>query len=147
MREIAGRDARIAELGGERLDLVQQIEKDREARQAEIETLHARSGAIATDNRRLDEERTQAEAKARELRARLDERDSVVALLESRFTELLVTRADEDKRTRALREMETGLEVRIVELAGQIGGLAAEFAQLGSAREVARPRCSRFEIS
>ena len=71
----------------ERAALVDRWEQDREARQAEMVALGGRLDAIASENRRLGEDRN---------------------------------------------EMGSRLEARIAELAGQIGGLAAEFAQMGS---------------
>ena len=72
---IAGRDAEIAALA-ERAALVQQLEEDREARQAEMQSIQARLGELEADNRRLGEERDRAEALASELRAALDEREA-----------------------------------------------------------------------
>ena len=59
-RVIAERDAEIAALA-ERAALVQRLEQDREARQAEIEAIRARLGELEMDNRRLGEERDRAE--------------------------------------------------------------------------------------
>ena len=61
-RVIAGRDAEIATLA-ERAALVQRLEEDREARQAEMEAIRGRLGALEADNRRLGEERDRAEAR------------------------------------------------------------------------------------
>jgi O-antigen biosynthesis protein len=130
-RVIAGRDAEIAALA-ERAALVQRLEEDREARQAEIEAIRAGLGELKMDNRRLGEERDRAEVLARELRAGLDERDTVVASLGSRLTEWLAAREVASDWTRDVNEMGGRLEVRIAELTGQIGGLAAGFAQMGS---------------
>ena len=212
-RVIAGRDAEIAALA-ERAALVQRLEEDREARQAEMESIRARLGELEADNRRLGEERDRAEALASELRAGLDEREAVcqeqARVIAGRDAEIaalaeraaLVQRLEEDRearqarsrrsgpasaswrwtidgwarsgtgprpwrraprragrarhrrcvigiaidgmargtgrrsdRTRDVNEMGSRLEARIAELAGQIGGLAAEFAQMGSREE------------
>ena len=130
-RVIAGRDAEIAALA-ERAALVERLEEDREARQAEIEAIRASLGELEMDNRRLGEERDRAEVLARELRAGLDERDTVVASLGSRLTEWLAAREVARDWTRDVNEMGGRLEARIAELAGQIGGLAAGFARMGS---------------
>ena len=74
-RVIAGRDAEIAALA-ERAALVQRLEEDREARQAEMQSIQARSGELEADNRRLGEERDRALALTGELRAELEEREA-----------------------------------------------------------------------
>ena len=72
---IALRDAEIAALA-ERAALVQGLEEDRRARQAEMESIQARFGEMEADNRRLAEERDRALALASELRAGLEEREA-----------------------------------------------------------------------
>ena len=134
-RVIAGRDAEVAALT-ERAALVDRLEEEREARRAEMVAIRGRLDAIASDNRRLGEERDRAEALARELCAGLDERDAVVASLGSRLTECS-RRESANAGTREFNEMASRLESRIAELTGQIGGLTAEFARMGS-REAGR---------
>ena len=85
-RVILGRDAEVATLT-ERAALVDRLEAEGEVRRAEMVALVGRLDAIASENRRLGEERN---------------------------------------------EMVGRLEARIAELTGQIGGLAAEFARMGS---------------
>jgi GT2 family glycosyltransferase/glycosyltransferase involved in cell wall biosynthesis len=130
-RVIVRRDAEVAALT-ERAALVDRLEEEREARRAEMVALRGRLDAIASDNRRLGEERDRAEALARELRAGLDGRDTVVASLGSRLADLLAAREGASDWIRDVNEMGSRLEARIAELTGQIGGLAAEFAQMGS---------------
>jgi GT2 family glycosyltransferase/glycosyltransferase involved in cell wall biosynthesis len=141
-RVIASRDAEIAALANERAAVLERMEAEREARQAEIASIQAGLKAITTQSRRLEEQRAQAEATVHELRAGLEARDSVVALLESRLSDLLVTREAANERAREATETATHLEARIAGLAGQIGALAVEFAEMGS-REGSREAAIR----
>ncbi len=75
LQEIANRETELAASRTERAALERRIEEDREAREAEIAAVQARLDATASDNRRLAEERNQAESIGRELRAALDERE------------------------------------------------------------------------
>ena len=58
---IAGRDAEVAALS-ERAALVDRWEQEREARQAEMVALGGRLDAIASENRRLGEDRDESGA-------------------------------------------------------------------------------------
>ena len=132
---IAARASEIAALA-ERTAVARRLEEDREARhQSEMEVIRARLGELETNNRRLAEERDRAEDVARTLRARLDERDAVVASLESQLAERLAARDVANDSALHVREMGDRLGTRIAELAGQVGGLADRFAQIGSREE------------
>ena len=106
------------------------------------------SRELEIDNRRLGEERDRAEALARELRAGLDERDTVVASLGSRLTELLAARERaNDRDPRCQRDGQPARGANRRARRADRGACGASSPRWDRAREVARPRCSRFEIS
>ena len=108
-----------------------------EAREAEMETMEARIDAIANDNRRLTDERDRALVVARELRINLNERDLVVTSLASRLADLLATWVNRNEISQDLQEAVRNIGGQLAGFTGQLGGLAAECAQMRS-RDVDR---------
>ena len=108
---IAGRDAEIAALA-ERAALVQRIEEDREARQAEMESIRARSGEWKPTIDGWARSGTAPRPWRVELRAGLDEREAVcqeqARVIAGRDAEIaalaeraaLVQRLEEDREAR-----------------------------------------------
>ncbi len=136
-RDIANRDTEIAAVESARAALAVRVEEDCVTHQTEIDNLQARLDAVATDYKRLCDERADGVVIARELRARLDERNTLVASLESRLTEVLAAREKANNQAQLVKEIESQLETRIADLSGQVGGLTTQFAQLGT-RELDR---------
>jgi GT2 family glycosyltransferase len=139
-RVIAGRDAEVAALS-ERAALVDRLEEEREARRAEMVALRGRLDAIASDHRRLGEERDRAEALARELRSELDGRDTVVASLESRLTERLAAEfaqmgSREGSREAAMLQIRDQLAARQDDIQAVVSRLGGAVDYLGMVRRV-----------
>jgi GT2 family glycosyltransferase/glycosyltransferase involved in cell wall biosynthesis len=67
--------------------LTGRLEEDRQAHLTELGSIRARLGQLEADNRRLGEERAQAEARAHELRAALEEREATCRGLTGRLEE------------------------------------------------------------
>ena len=141
---IVGRDAEIAALS-ERVALVERLEEDREARQAEMQSIQARLGELEADNRRLGEDRDRAEAITSEIRAEMEQRkttcqeqarvivsrDAEVAALSQRVA--LVDRWEQDREAR---------QAEMVALGGRLDAIASDNRRLGEDRD---ERGSRLE--
>ena len=141
---IVGRDAEIAALS-ERVALVERLEEDRDARQAEMQSIQARLGEREADNRRLGEERDRAEAKTSELRSEMEQRKTTcqeqarvivsrnaeVAALSERVA--LVDRWEQDREAR---------QAEMVALGRRLDSIASENRRLGEDRD---ERGSRLE--